>query len=176
MMIGTLLELFWSCVKIGLLAFGGGNAAIPLLEAEAVPRWMSQQEFGELVGINFAFPGVSILKLAGMVGLRAAGAPGLLVAVIGLASPGLVLTIGAYGFLVQYRDHGLVRRGLAAMQYAAAALLASSALRMVQSASGGQFHVVGVGLVLGLFLVAYFMHLGPVLVLVLAAAIGILIL
>src|SRR5882672_1229366 len=98
-MIGTLLELFWSCGKIGLLAFGGGNAAIPLLEAEAVPRWMSPQEFGELVGINFAFPGLSILKVAGMVGLRAAGAPGLLVAVIALASPGLVLTIGAYGFL-----------------------------------------------------------------------------
>ena len=82
-MIGTLLELFWSCTKIGLLAFGGGNAAIPLLESEAAPRWISEQEFGELVGINFAFPGISILKLAGMVGLRAAGTPGLLVAIIG---------------------------------------------------------------------------------------------
>ena len=175
-MIGTLLELFCSCTKIGLLAFGGGNAAIPLLEAEAVPRWISEQEFGELVGINFAFPGVSILKLAGMVGLRAAGTPGLLVAIIGIAWPGLVLTIGAYSFLVQYRNHSLVRRGLMAMQYAAAALLVSSALRMVQSASGGQFHVAGVALVLGLFLVAYVMQLGVVLVLVLAAAIGILIL
>ena len=93
-MIGTLLELFWSCTKIGLLAFGGGNAAIPLLEAEAVPRWISEQEFGELVGINFAFPGITLLKLAGMVGLRAAGPPGLLVAIIGIALPGLVLTIG----------------------------------------------------------------------------------
>jgi len=69
-----------------------------------------------------------------------------------------------------------VRRCLVAMQYAAAALLASSALRMVQSASGGQFHVVGVALVLGLLLVAYVMQLGPVLVLVLAAALGVLIL
>lgn len=51
-MIGTLLALFWACVKIGCLAFGGGNAAIPLLEAAAVPRWVSQQEFGELVGLN----------------------------------------------------------------------------------------------------------------------------
>ena len=175
-MIGTLLELFWSCAKIGLLAFGGGNAAIPLLEAEAVPRWMSQQEFGELVGINFAFPGISLLKLAGMVGLRAAGTPGLLVAIIGIALPGLVLTIGAYSLLVQYRDHKLVRRGLVAMQYAAAALLVSSALRMVQAASGGQFHGVGVVLVLGLFLAAYVMQWGPVLVLILAAAIGMLIL
>jgi len=76
-MIDTLLELLWSCMKIGLLAFGGGNAAIPLLEAAAVPRWMSQQEFGELVSINFAFPGISILKLAGMVGLRAAKVAGI---------------------------------------------------------------------------------------------------
>ena len=175
-MIGTLLELFWSCTKIGLLAFGGGNAAIPLLESETVPRWISQQEFGELVGINFAFPGISILKLAGMVGLRAAGTPGLLVAIIGTAWPGLALTIAAYSFLVQYRNHVLVRRGLVAMQYAAAALLASSALRIAQSAAGGQFHVVGVVLGLGLFFVAYVMQLGVVLVLVLAAAIGLLIL
>jgi chromate transporter len=73
-------------VKIRCLAFGGGNAAIPLLEAAAVPRWVSQQEFGERVGLNFAFLGLSILKLAGMVGLRAVGIPGLLVAVIGLTA------------------------------------------------------------------------------------------
>jgi chromate transporter len=175
-MIGTLLQLFWSCTKIGLLAFGGGNAAIPLLEAEAVPRWISEQEFGELVGINFAFPGISILKLAGMVGLRAAGTPGLLVASIGIALPGLALTIAAYSLLIQYRDHGLVRRGLKAMQYAAAALLASSALRIMHSASGGQFHIVGAALVLGLFLAAYVMQLGAFLVLILAAALGMLIL
>jgi chromate transporter len=174
--IGTLLELCWACVKIGCLAFGGGNAAIPLLEAEAVPRWVSQQEFGELVGLNFAFPGLSILKVAGMVGLRAAGTPGLLVAVIGLAAPGLVLSIAAYSLLMQYRDHRLVRRSLVAMQYAAAALLVSSALRMVQTAANGQWHGVGVALGLGLFLLTYFLHLGPVLVMLLAAAVGILIL
>jgi chromate transporter len=137
---GTLLELFWACMKIGLLAFGGGNAAIPLLEAEAVPRWVSPQEFGELVGLNFAFPGLSILKVAGMVGLRTAGTPGLLVAVTGLAAPGLVLSIAAYSLLMTYRDHSLVRRSLVAMQYAAAVLLVSSALRMVQAAAGGQWH------------------------------------
>jgi hypothetical protein len=69
-----------------------------------------------------------------------------------------------------------VRRGLMAIQYAAAALLASSALRIMHSASGGQFHVMGAALVLGLFLAAYVMQLGAVLVLILAAAIGLLIL
>jgi len=174
--IGTLLELFWACVKIGCLAFGGGNAAIPLLEAEAVPRWVSAQEFGELVGLNFAFPGLALLKVAGMVGLRAAGLPGLLVAVTALAAPGLVLSIAAYSLLLQYRDHSLVRRSLMAMQYAAAALLVSTALRMVQAAAGGRWHGVGMALALGLFGIAYFLHLGPVLVMVLAAVVGMLIL
>jgi chromate transporter len=174
--LSTLLELFWACTKIGFLAFGGGNAAIPLLEAEAVPRWMSAQEFGALVGLNFAFPGLSILKLAGMVGLRAAGISGMLVAIIGLAAPGLVLSIGAYSLLMQYRDHLLVRRSLTAMQYAAAALLVSTALHMVQTAAGGQWHSMGIALGLGLFLAAYFLHLGPVLVVIVAAVVGMLIL
>jgi chromate transport protein ChrA len=52
--------------------------------------------------------------------------------------PGLVLSIAAYSLLVQYRGYSLVRRSLLGMQYAAAALLVSSALRMVQAASGGQ--------------------------------------
>jgi chromate transporter len=175
-MIDTVLELFWACVKIGCLAFGGGNAAIPLLEDAAVPRWISQQEFGELVGINFAFPGLSILKVAGMIGLRAAGLPGLLVTVVGLTAPGLVLTIGAYSLLIQYRDHTLVQRGLLAMQYAAAALLASSALHIMQGATHGRWHLMGVVLGLGLFLAAYFMHFGPIPILALAAVIGLLIL
>jgi Chromate transporter len=63
-MIGTLLELFWSCTKIGLLAFGGGNAAIPLLAAEAVPRWISEQEFG------FACPVGGHLKMPLVSGQR----------------------------------------------------------------------------------------------------------
>ena len=111
-----------------------------------------------------------------MVGLRAVGIPGLLVAVIGLTAPGLVLSIGAYSLLMTYRDHVLVRRSLLAMQYAAAALLVSSALHMVQVASGGRWHSVGVALGLGIFLVAYCMHLEPILVVLLATAVGILIL
>jgi len=43
---------------------------------------------------------------------------------------------------------------------------------MAQSAAGGQVHIVGIVLGLVLFLVAYFLHLGPVLVVVLAAAVG----
>jgi chromate transporter len=173
--IETLAELFWACVQIGLLAFGGGNAAIPLLQAAAVPRWISEPEFAELVGINFAFPGVSILKLAGMIGLRAAGPPGLLVAVIGLATPGLLLTIGAYELLSRYRDHYLVARASGAMQYAAVALLASSALSLLRSASasGTGFQIQGIGIAVALFGLVYFLKLAPVVIVLLSIVLGV---
>jgi chromate transporter len=169
----TLAELLWASVQIGVLAFGGGNAAIPLLQSAAVPRWVSEPEFAELVGINFAFPGVSILKLAGMIGLRAAGPPGLVVAVVGLATPGLLLTIGAYELLSRYRDHYLVARATGAMQYAAVAMLASSALGLLRSASGSGLQMQGISLTIALFALAYFAKLAPAIVVLLSIVFGI---
>ena len=81
------IVLFVSCVRVGLLAFGGGNSAIPLLEAEVVPRWLTAREYSELVSINFGLPGISMMKLAGMIGLRVAGMPGLFAATVGIAAP-----------------------------------------------------------------------------------------
>lgn len=175
-MAGKLLALFWACFKIGLLAFGGGNTAIPLLEAEAVPHWVSRQEFAELVGVNFAFPGVSILKLAGMIGFRTAGTAGLLVAITGLAMPGLLLTMGAYSILQRFRDHVLVSRALLAMQYAAVALLVSSGLKMLQSAGSSRVHLPGLFMAGTLFTAVHFLRLPPAAVVLLALVVGVAIL
>jgi chromate transporter len=174
--IASLGELFWACLQIGVLAVGGGNAAIPLLQAAAVPRWVSDSEFTELVGINFAFPGVSILKLAGMVGLRAAGPPGLVVAVVGLATPGLLLTVMAYELLGRYREHYLVGRATLAMQYAAAALLVSSALSLLGSATGPRVPVAGLALLVAVFTLVHFLKLAPALGVLVSVGLGLLIL
>jgi chromate transporter len=155
------------------VAFGGGNTAIRLLEAEAVPQWLTRQDFGELVGINFAFPGVSIVKLAGMVGLKAAGGWGLLAAVVGLVTPGLVLTISAYGVLLRYRDHPLVQRGLLAMQYAAVALLISSAINIFQTTSGVKIQWITIAFTAALFAAVQFLKVSPVLVMVAAVVTGV---
>jgi chromate transport protein ChrA len=81
----------------------------------------------ELVSINFGLPGISMMKLAGMIGLRVcAGCP---------ASrchrrhraPGLLLTIACAQLIKRGQDYVVVERVLTAMKYAAGALLASSA-------------------------------------------------
>lgn len=157
-MIGEALSVGWSCVRVGLLAFGGGNSAIPLLEAEVVPRWLTQTEYAELVSLNFGLPGISMLKLAGMVGLRAAGVLGLVAAVVGVAAPGLLLTIFAARLLMAGQRPAIVERVLAGMKAAAAALLLSAAVRMMPATSAR-------GLVLGalVFVAVHFLKLHPAL-------------
>lgn len=160
-------------MRIGILSFGGGNTGIPLLEAEAVPHIVSREEFAELVGVNFAFPGVSIVKLAAMVGLRAAGIPGLLAMVTGLVLPGLLLTAIAYGLLSRNREHPVVQKLLTASQYAAAALLAAAALHVLPAISGPRRQVVtGLFLATGVFAAVYLFRLSPALAVVIAALVG----
>ena len=53
------LQLFLSFLQIGLFSFGGGYAAMPLLQEQLVARngWLSVQEFADLVTIAEMTPG-----------------------------------------------------------------------------------------------------------------------
>ena len=46
-----LLQLFWSFLQIGLFSFGGGYAAMPLIQAQIVTQhgWLGMAEFTDLV-------------------------------------------------------------------------------------------------------------------------------
>ena len=55
----TLLKLFWSFFQIGLLSFGGGYAAMPLILEQVVTRnqWLTMAEFADIVTIAEMTPG-----------------------------------------------------------------------------------------------------------------------
>lgn len=78
-----LLQLFWSFLQIGLFSFGGGYAAMPLLQEQLVARngWLSVQEFADLVTIAEMTPGPIAVNAATFVGTKLAGLPGALLLV-----------------------------------------------------------------------------------------------
>ena len=53
------LQLFLSYLQIGAFSFGGGYAAMPLIQAQVVEKyhWLSMTEFGDLVTIAEMTPG-----------------------------------------------------------------------------------------------------------------------
>ena len=52
------LSLFWSYLRIGAFAFGGGLAALPVFEAELVRRrrWLSSADVAEAYAISQSVP------------------------------------------------------------------------------------------------------------------------
>jgi len=76
-----MLEVVARFLVIGTLAFGGGQAALPLVERLAVADtgWLTPAQFATGVGLSYATPG-PVLILAAFIGYQVAAVPGALVA------------------------------------------------------------------------------------------------
>ena len=66
----TLLDLFLSFLQIGLFSFGGGYAALPLIQDQIVSLhgWLSMEEFTDLITISQMTPGPIAINAATFVG------------------------------------------------------------------------------------------------------------
>jgi chromate transporter len=78
----SLAQLALLFLKLGTIAFGGPAAHIAMMEDEVVRRrrWLSREEFLDLLGATNLIPGPNSTEMAIHIGHRQAGWPGLLVA------------------------------------------------------------------------------------------------
>ncbi len=105
-----LWELFSSFLKIGALAFGGGVAAIPLMENNLVIKngWFTSQQFWDGMSISQITPG-PILNSAAFFGYRVAGVAGAFVSTVAIIIPSFLLVI-VFGKVYDRIKHlGIIR-------------------------------------------------------------------
>ena len=97
-------ELARLFTKLGVIGFGGPAAHIALMRDEVVRRrrWMSDEEFLDLVGAVNLLPGPNSTELAVHIGRRRAGVPGLLVAGLCFILPATLLVLGCAWAYVRY--------------------------------------------------------------------------
>jgi chromate transporter len=89
-------------LKLGTIAFGGPAAHIAMMEDEVVRRrrWMTHQEFLDLLGATNLIPGPNSTEMAIHIGHRKAGWSGLVVAGLSFILPAaLIVTAFAWAYV-----------------------------------------------------------------------------
>lgn len=158
-----LWELLVSFGTIGIFSLGGGNSMIKLIQESAVGHyhWMTAAQYNALVGATFLFPGLTAEKIVGMIGLRVAGIPGLVVAALGISLPGIILSAIFFSLMLAKRDIPFVKKLLAAMQWGAMALIGGALFDMMRPQFGTHAWMA-VLLTLGLFVAMEFFDVGAI--------------
>ena len=87
------LKLFLSFLQIGLFSFGGGYAAMPLIQDQVVSQhgWLTMTEFTDLITISQMTPGPIAVNAATFVGSKIAGVPGSVSATCGCILPSCII-------------------------------------------------------------------------------------
>lgn len=124
-LLATLAVVFF---RIGTVAFGGGLAMLPLIEAEVVEthHWLTHQEFADATALGQITPG-PVLISATFIGYRVAGLLGALVATGSIFLPAFLLTIAAGSSLRRFRSNRQVQAFLRGVTPAVVGLLVASA-------------------------------------------------
>ncbi|MFR7590668.1 MAG: chromate transporter [Longibaculum sp.] len=133
------LQLFLSFLQIGAFSFGGGYAAMPLIQNQVVDlhHWLSLSEFTDLVTISQMTPGPIAVNSATFVGIKIAGIPGAIIATLGCILPAcIIVTIIAWLYL-KYRNMESLQVVLNTLRPAVVSLIATAGLTIIISAIFG---------------------------------------
>lgn len=128
-----LLKLFISFLQIGAFSFGGGYAAMPLIQHQVVElhQWLSMVEFSDLITISQITPGPIAINSATFVGLKINGFIGALAATMGCIIPScIIVSIIAYIYL-KYQQMSIIQNTLKYIRPAVVAMIGGSGLLII---------------------------------------------
>ncbi len=88
-------KIFLAFFKTGLLGFGGGAAIAPAMHKEAVERygWVNTATFNDILALSNTLPGPAAPQMAAIIGYRAGGIWGAVMAVLALVGPVAVMVV-----------------------------------------------------------------------------------
>lgn len=100
----NLLEVLFFFLRMGFTAFGGPAAHIAIMQNELVKRrkWLTDQQFLDLIGITNLIPGPNSTEMAIHIGLFRAGWPGFLAGGLGFVLPAFSIVLFLAWAYVEY--------------------------------------------------------------------------
>ncbi|MFZ7103032.1 MAG: chromate transporter [Peptococcaceae bacterium] len=159
-------NIFLGFFRAGMLGYGGGPASIPLVHDEVVKRyrWMTDEEFSDVLALGNTLPGPIATKMAGYIGYRIGGVAGSINATLATVLPTVLIMIGLIGFLSKYQNSPVIKGMTQAVAPVVGVMLFSLAYSFIDKAKTDMGWTVA--LIIGMIsLVAYqFLNIHPALV------------
>jgi chromate transporter len=126
----SLLELFMAFNWLALQGFGGVLAVAQRVLCEE-RRWLTREQFVELLAIGQVLPGPNVCNLAVLAGDRFFGWRGAAAALGGIVAAPLLIVLIMTALYVQFADVSAVMGALKGMAAVAAGLIIGTALRLL---------------------------------------------
>ena len=167
-----LLKLFFTFFRIGLFTIGGGYAMIPLIEKYVVEcnRWLSKEEFVDLLAVAQSAPGVFAVNMSIFIGYKLRKLRGAVAASLGCVAPSVIIILLIAVFFNGFRENEIVNSVFKGLRPAVVALIAAPVFSLAKSARIGWTNV-WIPVLSALLIVA--MGLSPVYIIMLAVVGGI---
>ena len=128
------LLLFFSMLKIGCFAFGGGYAIIALLENEFITKrkWIEHDEFLDIVAIAESTPGPIAINVATYVGYKLKGFFGAVAATVGVCVPSFVIMYLVSLFYERFMEISIIAAAFKGIQICVVYLIASAGIKILK--------------------------------------------
>lgn len=155
--------------RVGILGFGGGPSAIPLVHQEAVKKykWMNEEEFADTLAIANAMPGPIATKMAGYIGYRISGIVGCLVGLLATVAPTALAMVFLLQLLQQFKDIPWVQHMSASVVPVVAVMLATMTWDFVKKSGQTLGWVKGLLIIFGSLLLMEGLQVHPAILILL---------
>jgi chromate transporter len=172
-----LFTLFITFLKIGAVMFGGGYAMIPILRYEVVDRnkWLSEEEFIDLIAIAESTPGPIAINSATYIGYKLGGVMGAIIATIGVVVPAFTVILSIVTILSRFYHHIVAKSILFGIRGAIIGLIASAFILVIR----GTFKqlnifqsIITLAIALSVFIAIIKLNIDPIILILIAAVIG----
>lgn len=125
------LQLFFTFLKVGAFAFGGGYAMLSLIGDSVLKYgWMTEQELLNFVGVETVIPGPIAVNMATYVGYEQGGFLGALLATIGVVLPSFIIILIVAAFIKNLLKYSPVKTFIMSMRPALGGLISAVAVTM----------------------------------------------
>jgi chromate transporter len=166
----TLTSVFLAFFRLGITAFGG-PAMVAYIRKMVVGKkgWLDSAVFDDGVALCQAIPGATAMQVTAYVGLRIRGAAGALAAFVGFGLPSFLLMMILSALYISASDLPPVKALFLALQAIVVALVAYATVSFGRTSLKHWIHV----LIAGIAAVLFIAGVHPIVVIALAALLGI---